>query len=1148
MKKKWFLKDHSYLFSCVKKIVKIMRLSIFLIVLTSLQSLALDNFAQGSKLNIKVENTTLSEVLQLIEKESEYFLFYNNKVLDLNEIVTLDIKNKSVVEVLDILFKDKGVTYTFNNKQIILSKKEGKGDSVQQKSVSGTVTDKNGQPLPGVTIVLKGTTNGTTSNSDGEFSLSRIPENGTLVFSFIGLETLEVSVDGQSVVDVVMQETSVGVDEVVVTALGIKKLKKRVGYSVQEVKGESLQKAKAPTVIESLTGKIAGVIVANTSEFFGDPQVYLRGKQPLIVIDGVPVSADGWNFNSDDIENISVLKGPVSAALYGSRGLNGAIQITLKKGVQQEEKTTVSFNSTNTFQTSFIRIPRAQTEFGPGSRGQYEYYDGRGGGINDSDYDIWGPRFDGRLLPQWDSPINPETGERIPTPWVTRNTNNLDDFLQTGFTGTYNVTVKNTGKYGSVILSDTYRKVKGIVPGSKLDINTLRIAGDLNLSKKFKVEASLQYNTQETPNIPRTEYGPTSPIYLISIWGGAHWDINDMKNYWEEGKEGIEQRFAEKWRYNNPWFWAKERKRSYDRSDIIAFAKLNYKINDKMNVFVRHHIHDDNLIRESRDPFSFYDYGIPDREGRYAIYNYKTVTKNTDFLFNYADKFFNDQLELNTSLGGNVLNDHYRNSSAGTSNMVVPGLYTLSNSAEKVLPGSYLSKKAVNSLYTYVDLGFKDLFFVNATLRRDRSSALIEGNDAFFYPSVSVSAIVDKMVDLPDLISFFKLRGAYAKVGGDLGAYSAINTLGTSKRRNMPTAWISGTLIDPNLQPQFNSSFEYGADLRFFDNRLGVDVTYFNLINGPQIYDQSISNATGYGYHKTNGREVERYGWEVVLTGTPVKTQDFSWDMTLNWDMYRETLKSLPDNLDGSPRLAEGRTEIGDRTGSYWYYNWQKTPDGDLIIGSNGLPLRTEHVQKQGYYEPDWTFGLTNNLSYKNFDLSFLIDGRVGGFLFDNLTRDLWRSGSHPDAIGQNRELGNQGIKTMLVPGKIVVSGEATYDPEGNIIEDTREYADNTQLVFYEDWAKRYKADWPSVTLEKTFVKLREVSLTYNFTDATLQKLPFSKASFSVVARNLFYWTKDDTYADLDSFTISGRSGVRDEAGLQLPSMRTIGFNIDLTF
>ena len=222
-----------------------MRLSIFLIVLTSLQSLALDNFAQGSKLNIKVENTTLSEVLQLIEKESEYFLFYNNKVLDLNEIVTLDIKNKSVVEVLDILFKDKGVTYTFNNKQIILSKKEGKGDSVQQKSVSGTVTDKNGQPLPGVTIVLKGTTNGTTSNSDGEFSLSRIPENGTLVFSFIGLETLEVSVDGQSVVDVVMQETSVGVDEVVVTALGIKKLKKRVGYSVQEVKGESLQKAQS---------------------------------------------------------------------------------------------------------------------------------------------------------------------------------------------------------------------------------------------------------------------------------------------------------------------------------------------------------------------------------------------------------------------------------------------------------------------------------------------------------------------------------------------------------------------------------------------------------------------------------------------------------------------------------------------------------------------------------------------------------------------------------------------------------------------------------------------------------------------------------------------------------------------------------------
>lgn len=1013
----------------------------------------------------------------------------------------------------------------------------------QEKMVTGIIYDENGGPLPGASITIKGSAKGVSSDFDGNFEIE-VSKGDVLLVSFIGYETKEIEFVDQKMLTITLNPSSNQLEEVVVTALGIKKEKKRVGYAVQEISGKDIQVAKAPNIMESMTGKIAGVTITNSNEFFSDPGIYVRGKKPLLVIDGVPVGADGWNFSADDIESITVLKGPTSAALYGARGLNGAVQITMKKGSQKEHKTTVSVNSTNTFQTSFIRIPRAQTEYGPGSRGQYAYSDGRGGGINDADYDIWGPRFDGRLLPQWDSPIDQSTGERIPTPWVSRGQDNLGDFMQTGQTGTYNATVRNSGEYGSILISDTYKKIKGIVPGSKLDVNTFRIAGDLNLSKKLNLEGSIQYNTQETPNIPRTSYGPNSPIYLISIWGGAHWDINNLRDYWVEGKEGLEQRFPEQYIYNNPYFMSYEWKKSYDRSDITSYAKLNYKINDNMNVFVRHHIHDNSVIREDRIPVGLSLYSNLDRRGRYGIDNYKTVTKNTDFLFSYNNKFLKDDLEVSGTIGGNMFDYNYKTSGAKTTELIIPGLYTLSNSTEKVIPTSQLRRKGVYSLYAYTDIAYKNLVFLNATFRRDISSTLLKENEAFNYPSVSLSTIVSNMIEMPKFINYLKLRGAYAKVGGDLGIYEGVSTYSTGTRRNFPVASLSSTLIDPNLQPQFNTSFEYGIDMKLFKNKIGLDIAYYNLINGPQIFNQSISNATGYGSLKTNGREYKRYGFEVVLNAKPITTDNFSWNLSANWDMNREELKSLPDNLDGTPQLSDGRIKIGDRTDGYWYYNWQNTPEGDLVIGGNGLPMTTEHKYLQGYYGPDWTFGLTNNFRYKNFNLSFLVDGRFGGFVFDSLERDLWRSGSHPNAIGQDRELGNQGIRSVLVDGKVVASGEATYDTDGNMLSDTRTFSDNTKRVFYQDWAKRYKAGYPSVAIEKTFIKLREVALTYNFTPVILDKTPFNTASISVVGRNLFYWTKDDTYADLDTFTMS-----RDvTANLQLPSMRTFGVNVNVTF
>lgn len=1143
------------------KICKIVKLTVLFMMLGLLQVSA-SGYSQNAVFSISSKSISLQELFEKIEKTSEYKFFYNNNNVETDTEVRLDCKDQAIDEILDAVLEELPYSYKMlENNLILIHQKEPQEkrgvQEIEKRTITGKVVDKAGMSLPGVSIIVKGTINGVITNIDGEYSIPNVTDGNVLVYSFVGMKAQEITVLGQTNIDVVLENENIDIKEVVVTALGIKKELKRVGYAVQVVDGKSIQTAKTSNVIENLTGKVAGVTVANSNEFFSDPQIYIRGKKPLLVIDGVPVGADGWNFSADDVESINILKGPASAALYGSQGLNGAIQVTMKKGSSQEKnKTVVSVNTNNTFQTSFIRIPSVQTEYGPGSRGRYEYVDGKGSGINDSDYDIWGPKFDGRLLPQWDSPIDPETGERIPTPWVSKGKDNLKNYMETGHTGIYNVSVKNSGKYGSILFSDTYKRIKGTTPNTKLDVNTFRVVGDLNITEKLNFEGSIQYNTQKTDNIPRTTYGPTSPIYTISVWGGTHWDIRDMRDYWVEGKEGLQQKFVESWRYNNPYFTAYERERSFDKSGVIAYGKLNYKISDNMNAFVRHHVNGYSLVKEDKIPFSMYTYGTSHRKGQYSIENYKRSRSNTDFLFNYNKKFLNDQLEFSASAGGNMLNYEYKESIAETTQLVIPGLYTLQNSKEKIRPTSELKKKRVYSLYAYADIAYKDYVYLNATFRRDKSSTLPANNDAFNYPSISLSTVLSNYISMPKFITYMKLRGAYAKVGDDLDVYDSVSTYETVDdtygkpytKRNVPYVSTSSTLIDSNIEPAFNSSYEAGLDFRFFNNRLGFDITYYDLINGPQIYKQSISGATGYGHFRTNGRKYRRYGVEVIMTAKPIKTKNFTWDFLLNWDMNRETLKSLPDNLDGTPNLVDGRIEIGDRTDAYYYYNWQKTKDGELVIGDDGLPMRTEHKYLQGYYEPDWTFGLTNNLTYKNIKLSFLIDGRVGGFIFDNLNRDLWRSGSHPDAVGEERELGNQGVAAVLVPGKVVVSGEATYTNDGELISDTRVFADNTEKVFFQDWAKYYKADWPSNTIEKTFIKLREVSLTYNFTPKMLKNTFLESASLSLVGRNLLYWTKDDTYADLDTFTFNDGAYYRDESDLQLPSMRTFGISLNATF
>ncbi|GAB3655752.1 SusC/RagA family TonB-linked outer membrane protein [Echinicola sediminis] len=1022
-----------------------------------------------------------------------------------------------------------------------------------QHAVKGQVIDsEQKQPMPGVSVLIKNKSIGTITNLDGNFNL-RSTAKDTLVFSFVGFETIEIPVNQQHTVNVTLRPSSLGLDEVVVTALGIEKDRSKVGYAVQEVKGETLQKAVTPNVVESLSGKVAGLIVtSNGSDFFSDPQLYLRGSKPLVVVDGVPQpSNDFWNISADDIENITVLKAASASALYGSLGANGAIQITLKSGKSLAKGTTVSFNSSTTFQTGFLRIPHAQTAYGPGNTGRYEFGTGAagGGGTNDYDYSIWGPKFDGRLIKQFDSPIDPETGERIPTPWISRGEDNLKNFMETGIVSSNNLSIQTNTDQGSFVISNTYKYSKASTPGQKLDINTTRLRGNLILSDKINLDGSLQYNYQYSNNRIRGSYGPSSPIYLMSIWGGAHYDIRDMEDYWVPGKEGIQQYFVENWRYNNPYALAHAWKKPWTKHDVLTYLKLNYKISNKVSAYVRSTLNTFSLTDNEEISMDIYNYDIPDRGGRFRYNATRYFENNTDFLITYKDYFAN-KIGLDATLGGNQR--YYRNEteSASTTQLIVPEVFKLSNSVDRVTPTSSKQYKGVYSAYASLDLSYEEMFYLGFTGRLDKSSTLPKLNDTFFYPSVTFSTVLNEVFSMPKQIDYLKLRSAYARVGGDMAIYTAANSYSTGGRwRNEPTASYPGTIENPNLSPSFTNSLEYGFESKLFNNKIGIDFSLFRNEYGPQIFTQPFSTASGWDGIRENGRKTERKGMDFSVNFTPIQNTNFSWNALINYGKYTDYLTSLPPLPDGTPQTNEGRTNLGDRLYDYWYSSWEKTPDGQLIILPSGLPKKTDFAVNQGSTQPNYTLSLQNSLQYKDFSLSFLIDGRFGGVTYDRYERDLWRSGSHPASIHPERELSNiayvngTDAKTMLIPGVKVIGGEATYDPEGNIIADTREYAPNDYMVDYQSWAINYKAAWQSVIIDKTFVKLREVVISYNLPSSVVQNTFFNHASISLVGRNLLYWTKDDTYGDLDSYTVS-----RGDTNLQMPAQRTYGFNFNLQF
>jgi TonB-linked SusC/RagA family outer membrane protein len=1047
-------------------------------------------------------------------------------------------------------------------------------------------------PLPGVSIVIKGTTVGTTTRADGTYSLSVPGNTAALTYSFIGFESQELVVGSRSVINVTMKAGVQTLQEYVVTAFGIKKDIRNTGVSIQTVNGDQLIKAREPNPINSLVGKVAGLTIGSSAELLRRPSIVLRGNTDvLFVVDGVPVNSDTWNISADDIETYSVLKGASASALYGFRGKNGAILITTKRGSKDKRGFSVEVNSSQMAESGFIAIPKVQDLYGPGDHGVYAYGNGKGAGYNDADYDVWGPRFDGQLIPQYDSPVNPGqtyttsfafpgikpfVSDRQPTPWVARGKDNLTRFMQTGILSTNNVSVSASGDKYDMRVSLSHNYQRGLVPNTKLNTTNINVTAGYNFTPKLRFETALQYNKQYTPNYPDVNYGPNSLIYNMVIWGGADWNVDDLKNYWQPGKEGIQQIYPDYARYNNPWFTSKEWLRGHNKTDIIGQASMRYEIAEGFDATLRTQVSTWGLLRTEKFPYSATTYGREEGLGDYREDRRNLFDSNTDLIFKFNRKVI-PSLTVSAIAGGNLRIFNFNSNYTTTDYLNVPGVYNFANSARPVKALSYTADMQVNSAFYSADFTFRDFLTLSTTGRVDQLSTLPKGNNTFFYPSVALSSVISDYVNLPAAISFLKLRGSYANVKDGLTRSTIGSTPGGSfplvygenynssydgptyqnsavyttplVYNNQPIASFTNTLNNPNIKPAATSQYEVGLDARFLNNRLAFDAAYFVADDGPQIFTLPISEASGYTGALQNGLLTRKQGVELSLTGQVLRNAGgLNWEILANYSTFTEKLTEIY----GSQQTYNTFFRVGDRTDRYFDQTFYRTQDGQLINDASGRPIINPINQYLGNLNPDFVWGINNRFRYKDLTFSFQFDGRVGGVIANYIQRQTFRGGRHISTIegdmGVARYQDTQGVKAFVGDGVVVSGGTIKPDVDGNITNyNELTFSPNTTKQYLQDYISRRYGPNGGNLMSRTFANLREVVIGYSLPQTLVSRLGIRQASISFVGRNLLYFA-EKTDIDLNQFTGGNVFVGGGSSSLQTPTTRRFGVNLNLVF
>ncbi|WP_455592053.1 SusC/RagA family TonB-linked outer membrane protein [Bacteroides sp.] len=1083
----------------------------------------------AQKVTFREGTITLKQAFEKIEKASKYKIAYNDSQLDISKKVPMNQANSEVLQVLTDLLKGTGYTYKLNGNYIIITPvASDKNDSVKKgKKITGIITDEKGEPVIGANVLEKGTANGTITNLDGAYSLELKNPSSVLQISYIGYNVQEVAITNKSVLNIQLKEDTQALDEIVVTALGIKRSEKALGYAVQKVKADGLTASKGIDISASLTGKVAGLNIQNSTEFNETPALKLRGEEPLLIIDGVPYGNMSINdVASDDIESIEVLKGATASALYGARGGSGAIMVTTKKGAQKEGTLDVSVNSNTMFFAGYLAFPEVQHSYSAGTGGKYN---------NNA---IWGDKLDiGRTAVMWD----PYTHEFHEQELVSKGKDNFQNLLQLSLVTNNNVSVSQKGKYGSFRTSLTHVYNKGQYPNQNLNKVTFNVGGEMTY-KNLKMDASISYNKRISSNEAGSGYS-NSYIYDMVIWGGTEFDVRDYRNYWIPGREHEQQNWYDRNWYDNPYFKAYEVIDSNDNDIMNAYLNLSYDVTSWLKVIGRAGLDTYSKKNIQRNPMGA-NYAW-DPKGYYGITRKTGTSVNTDAML-MADKTWG-KFNLNALAGGNIY--YYVDESLASwtqGGLTVPGFYSLNASVDPLKSKGTKKQKRVNSFYGKLSLSWASTYFLDVTGRNDWSSTLSSDARSYFYPSVAGSVILSEIIKLPSFWQFWKVRASWTTTKQDADVYANNNvyTVEPNIWDGLGTAVYPTSLIGGTVRPKSSETFEAGTAMNFFGNRLFADVAYFRKVEKDFIINGGVSDMTGFTSVQLNSKEQRlRQGFELTIGGTPIQTEDFKWDILTNWSRDRYTyLKVDPDYSTKKSWIQEGA-----RWDWLEIYDWDRDPEGN-IIHNGGIPVKQTFKTKVGNTAPDLVWGITNTLRYKNWTLSFTIDGRVGGLSFSRTHQMLWNSGSHIDTDNEYRyeEVVN-GRNTFVGKGVKVVSGEVKRDADGNILEDSRVFAPNDVVVSYEAYITKYHdaASKPSRqnVLDETFFKLRNLSLTYELPKTWCSKLHMKDASISLTGQNLFLWAKDYKYADPD------KGG--DEYGyenLNSPSQRYIGFNVKANF
>lgn len=1129
----------------LKKILLTMRIVFALLVLGIMQAHATDAYSQKTRLSLDITDAQLVTVLDKIEEETEFFFLYNEKLLDTERKVSITADNLVIDVVLDRLFAGTDVTHTIIDRKIILAPGYlTEVNGLQQLKVSGKVTGTKGEPLPGVTIAVKGKIMGTATDMEGTFSLDNVVPTDVLVFSFIGMKNTEIPVGSQTYFEVVLAEELIGMDAVVVTALGIRREEKALGYAVQKVAGDAVTTVKGIDVGTSLTGKVAGLLVRNSSEFTAEPQILLRGESPLIVIDGVPYgNMTLRDVPSDDIEDISVLKGSTASALYGYRGGSGAIMITTKRG-GAARGLTVSVNSNTMFTAGFLAIPEIQSTYGRVVNTTTNTYVRSGDGA-------WGAPLEGQNVIQWD-PVSKTMKEM---PYLPSGKDNFSNFLEQGYILNNNISLAQQSEYGNIRSSVSWVENKGIYPNSQFQKLTYSLGGDMRIDK-FTLSTNVTYNKHSSPNVGFSGYTGYDPMYALLIWSAPDWDIRDYQDYWVVPNEVQNSSYTAG--NNNPYFDRYERLHSVNKDIFNGTFSLNYDVNSWLKATLRtgyDTYSNKQDIQVSKGSFQGAGNGtvIPggtevwgeSQKGSYNIGLARGFSLNNDLIISVNKKI--TDFTFDGFVGGSVYywqDEGIEARSRGGISM--PAYYSLKASIDPVITASRVYKRQVNSIYGRLGLAYKSIAFVEATLRNDWVSTLPESTRSYTYPSVSASFILSEVLPEIDWLSLWKLRGSWVtvKTPADVYQINSVfsvlnNTWGTLSSATYPTT-IRGT----DVLPESASTFEIGTVANLYNNRASVDLTYYSKRMFDFLKSTGISPASGYNSRYINiDEEITRRGVELTLNGTPVKTNDWLWDVSLNWSKYARYYTKL-DSLYSAdkPWVA-----VGARADAYVLRDYLKDPEGNIIHNASGLPLYSSYDSKFGNADPDWIWGLSSMLKYKDFSLSVSVDGRVGGLAQTITEMYMWRSGNHPLSVVPERYLDatNPGSKNYLGEGVKVVEGTVTYDTYGNITSDTRVFAANDVATTYKSYIEAYHKGtaWggsPSTVdlYDATFFKIREIAFTYTLPRELASKIKAREVAVSVVGQNVFLWAKQFKYSDPDG----GSENFLD------PSLRYMGLNLKIGF